>query len=147
MDKIGLYMGCLIPTEQYAYEMALREVIPDLGVELVDVDGVACCGAPLRHINLFLTMYLSARNMAIFEKEGLDILAPCPYCHQALSEAKHVMDNNPALKEKINSHLETEGLTYKGTVKHYHVLDLFPWQSREVVNNITREHQLSLLRF
>lgn len=124
MEKIGLYLGCLIPTEQYAYELALREVLPELGVELADVDNVACCGAPLRHINLSLTMYLSARNLALFEKEELDILAPCPYCHQALSEAKHVLDNNRELREKINKYLEGEELSYKGTGELFHVLDL-----------------------
>ncbi len=124
MDKIGLYLGCVIPTEQYGYEMAVREIIPEFGFELVDPQGVACCGAPLRHINLSLTMYLSARNMAIFEKEGLDILAPCPYCHQALSEAKHVLDNNTELKKKVNSYLKEEDLSYSGKADLYHILDL-----------------------
>ena len=124
MDKIGLYLGCLIPTEQYAYELAIREVLPEFGLELMDIQGPACCGAPLRHINLSLTMYLSARNIALFEKEGLDILAPCPYCHQALSEVKDVMKKNPELKAKLNSYLKEEGLEYKGTNKHHHLLDL-----------------------
>jgi len=124
MTRIGLYLGCLIPTEQYAYEMAIREVLPDFGMELVDVEGVACCGAPLRHINLSLTMYLSARNIALFEKDDLDMLAPCPYCHQAVSETKHVLDGNPELRKNVNAHLKEEGLTYRGTLRHYHLLDL-----------------------
>lgn len=137
MDKLGLYLGCLIPTEQYAYELAIREVLPDLGVELMDVPGLACCGAPLRHINLSLTMYLSARNIAIFEREGLDILAPCPYCHQAISEVKYVLDKNASLKEKVNSYLKEEGLEYRGTNKHYHILDLL---HDEIGGKAIKEH-------
>ncbi len=122
--KMGLYLGCLIPTEQYAYEMSLREVFPRLGVELVDIQGPTCCGAPLRNINMSITMYLSARNLALAEKQGVDLYTPCPYCHQALTRAMHVLDENKELRKKVNSRLEEEGLKYDGNLKLYHTLDL-----------------------
>ncbi len=125
--KVGLYLGCVIPTEQYGYEMSLREVLPELGVELVDLKNTSCCGAPLRGINLFMTSYLSARNLAIGEKEGLDILAPCPLCHLALTEAKNTLEKNPELRDKVNAMLKEEGLEYLGGeegTKIFHVLDL-----------------------
>ncbi len=122
--ELGLYLGCLIPTEQYAYELSIREVFPKLGVELKDIQGPTCCGAPLRNINMSLTMYLSARNLALAEKQDLDILAPCPYCHQALTRTMAVLDENQELREKVNSHLADEDMRYQGNVKLYHVLDL-----------------------
>ncbi|MFP3871791.1 MAG: CoB--CoM heterodisulfide reductase iron-sulfur subunit B family protein [Candidatus Natronoplasma sp.] len=124
MEKLGLYLGCVIPTEQYAYEMSIREVLPRFDIKLTDLDEATCCGAPLRNINLFTTMYLSARNMALCEKEGIDLYAPCPICHLALTEAKEKLEENQELKDKINSKLEEEDLRYEGTTELYHTLDL-----------------------
>lgn len=122
--KMGLYLGCLIPTEQYAYELSIREVMPKLDIELVDLQSQACCGAPLRNINMSLTMYLSARNLALAEKQGLDLFTPCPYCHKAMTRTMAVLDNNDELRENVNSRLADEDLEYEGKVKLYHTLDL-----------------------
>ncbi|MBS3782680.1 MAG: CoB--CoM heterodisulfide reductase iron-sulfur subunit B family protein [Candidatus Thermoplasmatota archaeon] len=124
MRELGLYLGCVIPTEQYAYEMSIREVLPRFDIELTDLYGATCCGAPLRNINLFTTMYLSARNMALCEEKGIDLYAPCPICHLALTEAKKKLKENQELKEKINSKLKEEDLRYKGIIELYHTLDL-----------------------
>ncbi len=123
--KIGLYPGCVIPTEQYGYEMSIRKIMPELGIELVDVENISCCGAPFKSINLVMQTYLSARNMAIFEMEGLDIFAPCPQCHLSLTETKQRLESSGELGEKITSRLmEEEGLEYRGYLKIYHTLDL-----------------------
>ena len=113
--KYALYPGCVMPTEQYAYELSIREVLPKLGIELVDLKGFGCCGEPLKSVNQMLTLSLAARNIAIAEKENLDIFSPCPMCHLALSEAKRILDNDPAMRERINSHLKDEDLVYSGT--------------------------------
>ncbi len=125
LKKIGLYPGCVIPTEQYGYEMSIRKIMPELGIEIIDVDNISCCGAPFKSINLVMQSYLSARNLAIFEMKGLDIFAPCPQCHLSLTETKQRLENSSELRERITSRLmEEEGLEYKGDVKIYHTLDL-----------------------
>ncbi|MGA1793560.1 MAG: CoB--CoM heterodisulfide reductase iron-sulfur subunit B family protein [Thermoplasmatota archaeon] len=124
MTKYALFPGCLMPTEQYGYEVSLKAALPVLGVEVVDLQGFSCCGEPLKSINQMLTLTLSARNIAICEKEGLDILIPCPMCHLALSETKRILDLDPEMKKRINGKLSGEGLAYKGTSKLYHVIDL-----------------------
>ena len=68
--KVAVYWGCVIPTAQYAYEMSVREVLPKLGVEIVDLEDVSCCGTPLKSVNMFASIYLAARNMAIAEKQA-----------------------------------------------------------------------------
>ncbi len=122
--KLVMYPGCLMPTEQYGYEISLRETLPMLGIEIVDLEGFSCCGEPLKSINQMMTLTLSARNIAICEKEGLDILVPCPMCHFALSEAKKIMGSNQELRDRVNTKLSGEGLEYKGTSKLYHLIDL-----------------------
>ena len=122
--KYALYPGCVMPTEQYAYEISIREVLPKLGVELIDIEGFSCCGEPLKSVNQMLTLSLSARNIALAEKEGLDIFAPCPMCHLALSESKRILDSDPVMLERVNKFLADENLVYKGTSNIVHTVDL-----------------------
>lgn len=124
MKKYALYPGCVMPTEQYAYELSLRALVPKLDIELVDLNGFSCCGEPLKSVNQMLTLALSARNLAIAEKEGLDVFAPCPMCHLALSECKRILDSDPAMNEKVNAFLKDEELHYSGTSDIVTTLDL-----------------------
>ena len=123
MKKFALYPGCVMPTEQYAYELSLREILPKLGIELVDLQGFSCCGEPLKSVNQLLTLSLAARNIAIAENEGLDVFAPCPMCHLALSECKRVLDADETMKEKINGYLSDDGVEYTGTARILSILD------------------------
>lgn len=124
MKKYALYPGCVMPTEQYAYEQSIREVLPFLDIELVDIKGFSCCGEPMKSVNQLMTLYLSARNLAIAEKQGLDLFVPCPICHLSLSECQRVMDNNVEMRDRVNGMLVTEGLKYEGTIGMFHTVDL-----------------------
>ena len=124
MKKYALYPGCVMPTEQYAYEMSIREVLPLLDIELVDIKGFSCCGEPIKSVNQMMTLALSARNLALAEKEGLDVFTPCPMCHLALSDCKHILDEDPKMKERVNKFLEDENLKYTGKAKIFHTINL-----------------------
>lgn len=124
MKKYALYPGCVMPTEQYAYEISIREVLPLLDIELVDVKGFSCCGEPIKSVNQMMTLALSARNLALAEKEGLDVFTPCPMCHLALSDCKHILDEDPKMKERVNKFLEDENLKYTGKANIIHTVNL-----------------------
>jgi heterodisulfide reductase subunit B len=124
MKKYGLYPGCMMPTEQYALELSLRETLPKLGVELVDLKGFSCCGDPMKSVNQIMSLYLAARNIAIAEKEGLDLFIPCVQCHLSLTECKHILENNPTMYKRITTLLAEEGLTYNGTISFVNTVDL-----------------------
>ena len=124
MKKYAFYPGCVMPTEQYAYEMSIREIMPILDIKLVDLKGFSCCGEPIKSVNQMLTLTLSARNLAIAEKEGIDIFAPCPMCHLSLSEAKRVLDTDPAMNQRVNNFLADEGLKYSGISTVITTIDL-----------------------
>ena len=124
MKKYTLYPGCVMQTEQYGYELSNREVFPLLGVELVDVENFSCCGEPVKSINQLLTLYLSARNLAIAEQQGFDLFVPCSVCHFALSECKNILDNDGGMRSRVNEMLASEDLEYKGKVGVVHTVDL-----------------------
>ena len=122
--KYALFPGCLMPTEQYAYELSIRHTLPLLGIDLVDVEGFSCCGEPMKSVNQLLTVYLSAWNLAIAEKHHLDLFVPCAMCHLALTECQHILEHNPVTKERINSMLAAENLKYSQKRHLVHTVDL-----------------------
>jgi len=114
-----------MPTEQYAYELSLREILPIFHIELVDIQGFSCCGEPMKSINQLLTLFLSARNLAIAEHHKLNLLVPCPMCHLALYECQNILSTNLGMRNRINDLLSAEGLTYHGSHTILHPLELF----------------------
>ena len=104
--------------------MSLRETLSRLDVELIDLEDFSCCGEPLKSVNKMLTLTLSARNMAVAEKKGLDVFVPCPMCHLAFSECKKILDSDPEMKKRINKLLEEENLFYTSRVRIMSILDV-----------------------
>ncbi len=124
MKKYVFYPGCVMPTEQYAYELSIREIMPILDIELIDVKDFSCCGEPMKSVNQLMTIYLSARNISIAEKEGYDIFVPCPMCHLSLSECQNILENNHEINKKINEMLSSENLCYNKPINIVNTVDL-----------------------
>ena len=124
MKKFALFPGCLMPTEQYAYELSIRETLPALDIELVDIEGFSCCGEPMKSVNQLMTLYLSARNLAIAEKHHLDVFVPCAMCHLALTECQHILEKNPSMNERINGMLAAESLKISEKRQVIHTVEL-----------------------
>lgn len=124
MTKYAFYPGCVMPTEQYAYELSIREVLPLLNIDLVDVEGFSCCGEPMKSMNQLMTLYLSARNLALAEKQNLDLFVPCPMCHLSLSECQRVMESNTEMRDRVNIMLASEDLQYNGSIDVVHTVNL-----------------------
>jgi heterodisulfide reductase subunit B len=123
--RYALYPGCTVQSEQYGYEASVRETLPKLGVELVDMKGASCCGFPVfSSVSKVGWHYLSARNLALAEEMGLEMLPLCNGCHLSFVETMHYLEEDPELKNLINGHLEKEGLTYKGKVRVVHLLEV-----------------------
>jgi len=122
--KITVFWGCRIQTSQYAYEMSVREVLPKLDVEIVDLPENVCCGDPVKSVNAFAATYLGARILALANSAGLnDLLVPCNRCHFALSEARRTLQTRPETMEKVTALLKEEGLEYDPKLKIWHTVD------------------------
>ena len=124
MTKYAFYPGCVMPTEQYAYEVSIRETFPLLNINLVDVEGFSCCGEPMKSMNQLMALYLSARNIALAERQDLDLFVPCPMCHLSLSECQRVMKGNTEMRDRMNGMLVSEDLQYNGSIDIVHTVDL-----------------------
>lgn len=123
--KYALYLGCTIQAEQFGCEISAREVLPRLGVELVDMEGTSCCGFPaFSSLSTIGWFYLSARNLALAENLGLDILTLCNGCYASFVETKHNLEENADLKGFIQEKLRQEGLEYTGDIRVIHIIEL-----------------------
>lgn len=122
-----LYLGCTVPVRNLNYEVSARLTAQKLGIQFRDHEGFGCCGFPLKSLDATDTLVIAARNLALAEKEGLEICALCNACVGTLSEAAHSLDSDPELKKRVNKRLEPIGLRYEGPVKVRHYMRLL-WE-------------------
>jgi heterodisulfide reductase subunit B len=119
--KIAVFWGCRVLTEQYAYELSLRETFPQLGIELFDLREAHCCGDVLKSLNKFTAFYLASRVLALTKQiELTDLLTPCNRCHLTLTEAKYMLKRHRQIREKIEELLNDEGLEYSSNINIWH---------------------------
>jgi heterodisulfide reductase subunit B len=63
---------------------------------------------------------MAARNLALAEKQGLDIVTLCTACTGTQVEANHQLKHEPETLAEVNKILAAEGLEYKGTIEVRH---------------------------
>lgn len=118
--RYALFLGCTIPVRAQNYELAARKVAEKLGTEFVDVPEFSCCGFPVKSVSHEASLLVSARNLAIAEERGLNIVTLCNACTVTLVEANEELKKDPDLRQKINEKLKKLGKEYKGTVEVKH---------------------------
>jgi heterodisulfide reductase subunit B len=122
--KYALFLGCNIPARVQQYESSARAVLDRCAVEVADLREFKCCGYPIRNIDFKMYLMFSARNLALAEQAGLDMLTLCKCCYGSLKKAAHVLKGDAALRDEVNAFLGKEGLVFNGTVAVKHFLSL-----------------------
>ncbi|MBN1223078.1 MAG: CoB--CoM heterodisulfide reductase iron-sulfur subunit B family protein [Candidatus Aminicenantes bacterium] len=123
--EYAYYPGCSLEASARGYDESVRFVFKALGQELTEIDDWNCCGATYyMSTKETISLVISARNLAIAEKQGLDIVAPCSSCYTILYKTNHILKNNPIMKAKVNQALRKDNLSYKLTVNVRHPLEV-----------------------
>jgi heterodisulfide reductase subunit B len=121
--KYGYYPGCSLESTAKEYDLSMRAAAKLLGVELEEIEDWNCCGASSGHCtNYELSLALPARNLAIAEKEGLNIAVACAACFLRFKQTNHDLRKDDSLRQKIE---KIVGMPYKGTVEVKHLLEIF----------------------
>jgi len=123
-NKFLIFLGCAIPYRVSAYEISARKVLAKLGVELVEMLEFNCCGLPLDPVSHETMLILAAKNLALAEQTGLNILTLCPGCAGTLKKVNKILKEDKTLKDQINGHLKEIGLEFKGTIETKHLLQM-----------------------
>jgi heterodisulfide reductase subunit B len=122
MIKYALFLGCNIPARVQQYETSARSVLAELGVDIEDIKAFNCCGYPLRNSDFKTFVLFSARNLALAEKLGLNMITLCKCCYGSLKMAEHHIKEDSLLKDEVNESLAKEGLKYNGNLEIKHFL-------------------------
>jgi len=122
--KGALFLGCTIPARLPQYESSSRAVLGRLGVELVDIREFNCCGYPLRNTDLKAALLCAARNLALAERENLDMVVLCKCGFGMLKHAHHRIKDDTLLREDINRRLTKEGLEVSADTEVKHLLSV-----------------------
>ena len=120
--KYALFLGCNIPARVQQYETSARSVFAEIGVDIEDIKEFNCCGYPLRNSDFKTFVLFSARNLALAEKLGLNMITLCKCCYGSLKMAEYHMKENSFLKDEVNETLAKEGLEYNGNLEIKHFL-------------------------
>src|SRR3989337_351682 len=123
-NKYLICLGCAVPYRASAYEISARKVLQKLGVYLVEMPEFNCCGLPLDPVSHETMLILAARNLALAEQQGLNILTLCPGCAGTWKKVNKILKADKALREQINGHLREAGLELKGTVETKHIVQV-----------------------
>jgi len=107
-----------------AFEISARRILHKLDVELVEMPEFNCCGLPLDPVSHEMMLILAARNLALAEQQGLNIITLCPGCAGTLKKVNKILKEDKTLREQINGHLKESGLEFKGTVTAKHLMQV-----------------------
>ncbi|MCX8205254.1 MAG: CoB--CoM heterodisulfide reductase iron-sulfur subunit B family protein [Candidatus Nezhaarchaeota archaeon] len=124
MKGYALFAGCLIYARVPHVEAVSVKVLSRLGVNVERLSGFTCCPEPMvmKMFGQRAWYTLAARNLAVAEEAGLDILTLCNGCNYTLLKVAKELSEDPELKERVNEELKLVGRRYSGRVEVKSVL-------------------------
>jgi len=126
MKEYLYFPGCSLEKIALSYHLSALETTQKLGVKLKELDDWNCCGATAYfHVDELLAYTLVARNLAMAEKEGSEVVAPCSACYKNMYFTNVHLHEDPDLAEYINEALHEDNLSYSGKVAVKHLLEVF----------------------
>jgi heterodisulfide reductase subunit B len=124
MKAYSYFPGCSLERMAASYHVSAVEAARALGVELRELEDWNCCGATAYfHIDELLAATLCARNLAMAEQQGLDLVTPCSGCFKNMYFTDAHLREDPDLAEHVNAALQEDGLQVRGTIRVRHLLE------------------------
>jgi len=122
----ALFLGCIIPNRYPGIELAIKNIAPALGIELKDMEGASCCPAPgvFKSFDRPTWLALAARNIAIAESLGCDIVTLCNGCYGSLKEANEVLKQDAEQRDKVNKILNDVKREFQGNINVRHIVEV-----------------------
>ncbi len=126
MEKLSLFLGCLIPNRYPGIEKATKLCLEKLDIDCVDLPGASCCPAPgvFRSFDRTTWLAVASRNIVLSEEMERDVLTLCNGCYGTLADAASALSKDADLRKDINRHLEKIGKKFKGTADVRHITEL-----------------------
>jgi len=118
MKRFNYFPGCSANATGKGLGLSVEAVAKSLDLELIELEDWTCCGStPYNSLNEEESILVGARNLALAEKNGLDIVTPCSSCYTVLNRDNNYLKENPSFRQKVNTALAEVGLNFKGTIR------------------------------
>ena len=128
MTHYPYYPGCGLSPEGFgrAFDWSIKGVNKVLGLDFREIPDWNCCGTvPYDTLHEAASFAVCARNLALAEQMGGDLVAPCSSCYVFLSRTNQYLAQYPKVKKSVDEALAAGGLEYHGKVKVRKVLDVY----------------------
>ncbi len=133
MKYYAYYPGCSSEATAAGLGFSAHAIAKPLDIELLELEDWTCCGStPYGSLDKPESIAVAARNLALAEKTGLDLVTPCSSCFVTLYGANLQLKQNPRLMKQVNEALAVANLEYRGNVRVRHLTEV-------LVNDVTPE--------
>jgi heterodisulfide reductase subunit B len=113
--QFSYYPGCSLHSTGKEFDQSVKAVFDRLGISLQELEDWNCCSASSAHsINRDLSLALPARNLAIAQEAGMDVIMPCAACFNRHKTAEYELIHNPQKREFIQ---ESVGFVYEESIR------------------------------
>ena len=132
--RLAYYPGCSLDATAIEYGMSTQKMAKLLDIDLWEIPDWSCCGASSAHqTDHLLAISLPARNLAIAEREGLDVLAPCAACYNRMRATEYEVRASAKTRSQVE---EALGMPYQAAHSTISVLELL--DARYGLDNLRR---------
>ncbi len=125
--KYVYYPGCSSQGSSKHLDESLRAIIPELGLEMEELDDWNCCGASVGNIGggPLPTTALTGRNLAKAETQhATDVITGCAACYLNTHGANERIKADVALQNKVNESLAVADLSYEASLQVRHACEV-----------------------
>ena len=121
--KYAYYPGCVSQASGKELDISTRLVTQKLGIELVEFPNFSCCGAGfIDEADLDFNTMLNARNLAIAQEAGLEMMTICSTCQGMLARSNKILSDDQVMKNRADQILEKIGKKYDAETRVKHLL-------------------------
>jgi len=124
--RYSYYPGCTLQSSADEFDKSTQDACAALNIELNEIPDWNCCGATSAHSrDEKLAIALSARNILIAEKEGLDLVMPCAACYNRLKVAQDALEHKSGLREELTELFGIKNGSETTQIEVKHLLEIF----------------------
>jgi succinate dehydrogenase / fumarate reductase, cytochrome b subunit len=123
--RVAYYKGCLASLSAKELDSSTQALAPKVGLELLDLENVTCCGAgDIHEAEPDYYLHLNARILAHAEATGADtLMTVCNVCTLNLRQANWQLKIDDGLRARVNRNLAAVGVPpYSGEMEVKHLL-------------------------
>jgi heterodisulfide reductase subunit B len=126
MTTFSYFPGCSLEKMALSYHKSTLQTTQGLGIELQEIEDWNCCGATAyTHVDELLAHTLVSRNLAMAEKAGHDLVAPCSACYKNSYFTNKYLKEDEDLANHINYALAQDNLKFSGEIQVKHIMEVF----------------------